>query len=232
MSYFDPLLKLERQRKKSLKSDFPQPLLPLLQRPIWDKTTRLWNIEFLVLDFETTGLKVTRDDILSMGWVVVKNGQIQLDSAHKIDVVTERCIKPEAAVINHIVSDSRVHAVPIQQAMQRLLTFMKGRVLVAHSAAIEKGFFYQYCQRSYNITSIALVWLDTMRIEKSLLHSKTKHSQSDFQLSAIRSRYGLPDYPGHDALIDAVATAELFLAQVKTVFGSMVPYLGPMVERS
>jgi DNA polymerase-3 subunit epsilon len=34
----------------------------------------------------------------------------------------------------------------------------------------------------------------------------------DLQLGRLRSRYHLPRYTAHDALIDAVATAELLLA--------------------
>jgi DNA polymerase-3 subunit epsilon len=36
--------------------------------------------------------------------------------------------------------------------------------------------------------------------------------QGDLQLSQIRSLYGLPRYTAHNALNDAVATAELMLA--------------------
>jgi DNA polymerase-3 subunit epsilon len=36
--------------------------------------------------------------------------------------------------------------------------------------------------------------------------------QGDLQLNRLRSDYNLPRYTAHDALIDAVATAELLLA--------------------
>ena len=36
-------------------------------------------------------------------------------------------------------------------------------------------------------------------------------------------RYGLPHYAGHNALIDAIATAELLQAQVQHHFGTDTP---------
>ncbi len=36
--------------------------------------------------------------------------------------------------------------------------------------------------------------------------------QGDLQLGTLRSRYNLPRYTAHNALIDACATAELMLA--------------------
>ena len=232
MHFFHPLAVLERQRKRCLKSSVPQQLLPLLQQPEWKRSTRLLDVEFLVLDFETTGLDNSSDHILSMGWVIVRNGKIQLDSACRIDVIADRRIKPEAAVVNHIVSENRREAISIRAAMQQLITAMTGRVILAHCAPIERGFFYRYCQREFNVNFVTLLWLDTMQIEKSLLHGIRGQWTDDLQLTAVRARYGLPTYPSHDALVDALATAELFLVQIKQVFGSLEPCLGPMAERS
>lgn len=36
--------------------------------------------------------------------------------------------------------------------------------------------------------------------------------RGDLTLAGCRVRYGLPDYPAHNALVDALATAELLLA--------------------
>jgi DNA polymerase-3 subunit epsilon len=43
------------------------------------------------------------------------------------------------------------------------------------------------------------------------------------RLADSRTRYGLPHYAGHNALIDAIATAELFQAQVQHHFGTDTP---------
>jgi DNA polymerase-3 subunit epsilon len=42
-------------------------------------------------------------------------------------------------------------------------------------------------------------------------------AQPSFNLAEARRQQGLPDYQAHDALIDAVATAELFLVLRKAL---------------
>jgi DNA polymerase-3 subunit epsilon len=55
--------------------------------------------------------------------------------------------------------------------------------------------------------------LDTMQIELGLRKRRDQPvQQGDLQLSRLRSDYGLPRYTAHNALIDALATAELLLA--------------------
>lgn len=232
VNYLHPLTKLEKRRRKCLISSFPTTLLPLISQPIWGADTRLSDIEFLVLDFETTGLDPMRDNILSMGWVVVRYGKIRMDSACRVDVFSEEMVKPETVVINHIVPEMLAHGEHLDLAMSQLLVNLKGRVLVAHEAAIERGFIHQYCRRVYGLPSLPLVWLDTLKIEKSLMKFSHGNLNADCRLSAARARYGLPSYPGHDALIDSVAAGELFLAQIVSVFGVAEAHLGPMFRRS
>jgi DNA polymerase-3 subunit epsilon len=40
------------------------------------------------------------------------------------------------------------------------------------------------------------------------------YDPSELRLSMLRQRYHLPDHYAHNALNDAIATAELFLAQI------------------
>ena len=65
----------------------------------------------------------------------------------------------------------------------------------------------------FNIKALPLIWIDTLRIEKRLQRASNASDESDVTLAATRERYKLPAYNGHNALADAVATAELLLAQ-------------------
>ena len=46
-------------------------------------------------------------------------------------------------------------------------------------------------------------------------------------LTMARRKYGLPDYQAHDALTDAVATAELFLVLRKVIGARTLRHLHP-----
>ena len=52
---------------------------------------------------------------------------------------------------------------------------------------------------------------------------KGNQKSADFRLASIRKRHGLPEYPAHGALIDAVATGELYLALLKKRFAGGTP---------
>ena len=70
--------------------------------------------------------------------------------------------------------------------------------------------------------------VDTLTIEHQR-HSRTGGvgvtEAGALRLGAARERYGLPRYPAHDALTDAIAAAELFLAQVAHRSGARVARL-------
>lgn len=73
--------------------------------------------------------------------------------------------------------------------------------------------------------------IDTMALEARLhrltLMARLKHwlgrSPLSIRLYDSRQRYGLPVYQGHHALTDALATAELFQAQLAWHFSPETP---------
>ena len=59
------------------------------------------------MDFETTGLDSNNDEILSVGSVTIKNLILSLSSAQHYYMLAANAIKPETAVINHILPEVR-----------------------------------------------------------------------------------------------------------------------------
>jgi DNA polymerase-3 subunit epsilon len=57
--------------------------------------------------------------------------------------------------------------------------------------------------------------LDTLKIERRKIQQMQQHTQPDgLRLFNFREKYNLPRYKAHNAMQDAISTAELFLAQV------------------
>ena len=55
--------------------------------------------------------------------------------------------------------------------------------------------------------------VDTLLQEEALLRRREQAIKAgDLRLQACRDRYNLPHFHGHNALVDAIATAELLLA--------------------
>ncbi|BFM50634.1 3'-5' exonuclease [Marinomonas sp. THO17] len=175
---------------------------------------RTWSDwEYLVLDIETSGLDPKQDHIVSIGWVCIKQGAIDLDSARHL--ILEEAQAGENVGI-HMITDSDIQQYGKKQesALRYLRHFLRGRVLVMHHAPLEIGFL-KAAWKQHVLPNFGLIWLDTLMLEKAKAERAQQPIQEGgFRLNQCRERYHLPDYQGHDALTDALATAELLLAQI------------------
>ncbi len=213
--YFHPMAKFLRQRDTYNRSvRLPKRLYALSSTPEVDFDTRAHGIDYVVLDLETTGLDPKTDRILSIGWVEVTQGRIDLTTAKHYLIDSESQIKPETAVINHITPDMLKQGISIHDALYEFFSVATGKVIVAHATLVEKAFLERYLERNFNHKTLPLLWLDTMCMEKYMAKSLNRPDE-DVSLSETRKRYKLPEYFAHNALTDAVSTAELFLAQVQ-----------------
>ncbi len=174
------------------------------------------DLEFLVLDFETTGLDVKTDKIISLGYVVIKDLHLLPASSTHILVNPKQQLSEENVGIHQITDNELKSGIRLDLALDQLLHEMTGRVVIVHFDLIEKSFINQACGRFYKIKSLPMKMLDTLRIEQNKVrytHSYVK--QESLRLYALRDRYNLPRYKAHNALQDAISTAELFLAQIE-----------------
>ncbi len=197
---------------------FPASLKALLDMPLPSQSADLKSLETLVVDFETSGFDVNKDKVLSMGWVAIRNSQIRLTSACHIVVDQPTVHEHDAARIHHLRPETlRNLGLSEQQAFAQLFDVLKGKVVVAHGSVIEKRFLQHYITVNYGQTSLSLIWLDTLKMEQ--YREQLRQACRDWRLSSVRSAHGLPEYQAHNALSDAIATAELYLSQIHCLFG-------------
>jgi DNA polymerase-3 subunit epsilon len=173
------------------------------------------TVEFTVLDFETTGTDPAREDIVSAGWVLVLGGEVRLASAVGRLVRPGKSMPEGSAVIHAITDDEAARGEPLADVLEDLLGALEGRVLVAHFAAAELGFLDAACRRCQG-GGVRLPCVDTMQLgSRALRRAGRELRPGDLRLDALRASQALPPHDAHDALGDAVATAELFLAQAE-----------------
>jgi DNA polymerase-3 subunit epsilon len=232
-SYFHSLEKLRREKHQFLQNvHVPKLLLPILQQPEVEIDTDANSLEYIVLDIETTGLDSKKDIILSMGWVKVSNSTVHMDTAHHYYINDSSQINPKTAVINHITPETLASGVSIHDAMTTFIENAENCVIVAHACFVETAFINQYFKQAYGYNGLPLLWVDTLQIEKNLCKAIDRTQCIDVTLMSSRLRYGLPEYMAHNALIDAVATAELFIAQTKRLFNKSNVTIGKLHQLS
>lgn len=179
------------------------------------------DLSFVVLDFETTGLDIKNDHVISVGLVKIHNLGINLESAWHDIIKTEKDLPEESTVIHQITDDMLLQGVGLRVALDKILTKLKGHVLIAHHARVELGFLNRLCQDIYQ-TDFLIPTIDTQLLAKrQLLRNQVVLQKNSLRLFNLRARYKLPAYKAHNALSDALSTAELFLALVADLYPNM-----------
>lgn len=171
---------------------------------------------FVVFDTELTGLNPRRNHIVSIGAVTVRNLRIvPHESFYSI-------IKPKgeeistATFIHRITPEKLVDAPSIEEVLPKFIEFCGSSILVGHQLQIDLPFLRKACRKVLG-TMIPNPFIDTIRLaqccRKRLNKIGTKHSldQISYDLGSLARRLGLPLFPQHDALGDALQTAYLLL---------------------
>ena len=206
----------ERRREAAL-ADVPRgPLRDFLSTPFPDPGSPVGELPLLAVDVETTGLDTERDRVLAVGWVPVDGSTIDLSGAQR-RTLGMRMEVGESATVHGITDDALAGGAVPRAVLEELLEALAGRVLLAHHAAIEIGFISAACQRVYG-APLVVSSVDTLALQRRVvtegIDALAEPLPGTLRLWAARERYGLPRYRAHEPLTDALACAELYLAQV------------------
>ena len=176
------------------------------RRPARRQRRGSWRrAEFAALDFETTGLDRERDAIVSFGVVPVRNGRVIVgESVHEF-VKPHVPSSPESMRVHGILPSDLTNARPLSEAAESLGLALSGRYLLTWFASVEIGFLEQLFgyRRSWVHRTVDV---RQMVIELEGLDQDVRQS-----LSSAAEHYGVPVANPHEALDDAMVTAQLFL---------------------
>jgi DNA polymerase-3 subunit epsilon len=180
--------------------------------PPWD------SVVYWALDLETGGLDVATDPILAVGMVPIRERRIRLGESYRTLVRPggRRRIDPESVPAHQLVWGEVRDAPPIEDVLPEVVRRLAGNVLLVHQRGIDVAFLKEACRRtgqrwpgSRVIDTVDLLIRRARRVRFAT--PELPHETPPLNLSQAREEHGLPPYQAHDALTDAVATAELFL---------------------
>ncbi|MES9869029.1 MAG: exonuclease domain-containing protein [Sedimenticola sp.] len=225
MSFWKYLFNLEERRNWYLRKMPEGPLRDYYETPFPAMDADWKQVDYLALDFETTGLDQKKDEILSVGFTTVRGQSLYLSDATHLLTRPTGAIPESSAVVHGILDDEASSALGIKEVLPILLSALAGKAMLAHHAAIEYNFLSNACKRIYGYPFIGPV-VDTLALEVRQFRNRDESiKQGDLRLANARDRYGLPRYPAHNALTDAIAAGELFLAQAAYRQGRRSPTL-------
>ena len=168
----------------------------------------------LAVDVETTGLKPGVHQMVSIGWVPVNGNVIDLAGAQHFVIAGVEI--GDSATIHGVTDDDVARdgkdPAEVLDAFERAF---ERRKLLAHFAQMETGFIGQLFSdvrgERWRLREDEVV--DTMTMERRHMERMGTYPRGeDLRLARVRQRYGLPYYGNHNALTDAIACAEVYLA--------------------
>ncbi|MGV9711874.1 3'-5' exonuclease [Gordonia sp. NPDC003424] len=170
---------------------------------------------YTVVDLETTGLDWRRDQIVSYGAVVIRGGVIRT-SESRYGLVRPSIPVSEAAICVHGLRAQDLDAAPpVSECVSTLDQMLRGSVLVAHCASIERRFLTKAFRDAFHIFDAPVV--DTAVLADHVLGG---HDGRVISLEYAATALNLPVFTPHHALGDAMTTATLFLALANKISAS------------
>jgi DNA polymerase-3 subunit epsilon len=168
--------------------------------------------EFIVLDFEMTGLDPATDEIISFATVTVSGGTVRFDDARYELVRPRRMPDWETIRIHGLREMDLEEAPPLDELVDGLLDALTGRPIVAHVAEVERSFLE--AALSARGTDLRNPTVDTAVLDRQLrrLRGQRPAPRDPIGLSDMVRSLGLPVHRPHHADGDALTTAQAFIA--------------------
>lgn len=188
------------------------------------------DIPLMALDLETTGLDPREDAIVSIGMVPFDLNVIRPAAGHYWVVKPPFSLREESIAVHRITHSEVEQAPPIVAILDEMLAKLAGRLVVVHYRNIERLFLDAAVMATRGERCLFPL-IDTMSLEarwerdSRLWRLKRLFGiqPPSLRLADSRRRYGLPHYSPHHAKLDAMATAELFQAQMARHFRPNTP---------
>ncbi len=171
-------------------------------RAVWGDIDGLgFDDEFVVFDIETTGLSSVTDEIIEIGAVLMRGGEVSETFSEYVD--PRRPIPKNITELTGISDETVKGAPPIDEVLPKFFEFCAGRPLVAHNASFDTGFIRAASSRLRLPFDNA--YIDTLAMSRYVNTDLKNH-----KLDTLVEYYGLGGFEHHRAFEDARVTALLF----------------------
>jgi len=181
-------------------------------RGLPDAKLRVNAAPLLAIDLEMTGLNPATDAIVSIGWVPIDRGAIDLAGASEVGLAADpsRSVG-HSATIHGIRDCDRVGGLEPSQALGQLLQALTERIAVFHHAPLDTAFLDRALRREFG-TGWRIPWIDTLDwFRRRQADRDHDDAGASTRLDAVRETFGLDARSAHNALDDAISCAEVAL---------------------
>src|SRR3989441_7349038 len=169
----------------------------------WRSTHLLLDeVDFVVLDTETTGLRPGPDRVIEVAAIRLHGGEV-IDSFQSL-VNPNRRLPPFIVQFTGITQEMLAGAPRAEQVLPDFLQFIEGAIIVGHNVGFDIGFLsYEAQLLGY---AFPIDGLDTIPLARRFLPGLRR-----FKLDVVAGHLKIPAANRHRALGDAKVTAAIFM---------------------
>ena len=174
---------------------------------LFDKSS---NDEYVCFDCETTGLNPKKDDIVSIGAVIIKGNTIVSSKKFVKFVKPKTKLQAEAIKIHHIRECDLEDAEDINIVVEEFLNFIGNRTLVGYYLEFDIAMINKYIKPKIGITLPNKI-LEVSAIYYDYKIEKIPQANIDLRFNTIMEELKIPSLGKHDAYNDAIMTSMIFI---------------------
>lgn len=169
------------------------------------------SAELVALDFETTGLDLDRDEVISFGLIPILGGRIDLSGQLYQEVAPAVEPSRSSIPIHHLRAQDLATAPAMQEVADAFRGALSGRFILAWAAEVEIAFLRKVFGGGRRAWRRRTIDVRTLIMAGERPSSDARRGPGYYALSVAATRFGVPVEQTHHALDDAFMTAELFL---------------------
>ena len=193
--------------------------VPELRRP-------LREVNWVVVDTESSGLDARHDRLLSIGACTVSGGNVAIGSGFEVVLRQEEASAVDNILIHRIGGTAQLDGEDPEWALAAFLDYARRSPLVASHAQFDATLLARAFRDRLGLHFRAL-WVDAAHIAAALFPQS--HSEN-WGLDQWLVYFGIENYARHDALADAFSTAQLFLVLLERAASQGIPDARALID--
>jgi DNA polymerase III subunit epsilon len=186
----------------------------------------LAQARFVIVDVETSGLNPNRDPLIAIGAVAVREARIDLEDSFEV-ILRQTTASGKDNILVHGIGDAaQTNGVPPVEGLLCFLDYLGKDPLIAFHVTFDATAFRRALRKVLNL-NFKHVWLDLAYVIPALYpeQSGTLRTLDDWM-----HYFGIRNSTRHNALADAMATAELLLIVLKKAHQAGIHHLGGLLQ--
>jgi DNA polymerase-3 subunit epsilon len=162
----------------------------------------------VVVDVESSGLNISRDRLIAIGAVAVVKGRVLLDDSLEIVLQQAQVSAKDNILIHGIGGMAQQEGVPSADALLTFLEYLGKDPLIAFHVAFDESMISRALKTFLGL-NFRHEWADLAYVAPALY---PQFARSHRSLDDWMGIFQISNYARHNALADALSTAELLLA--------------------